>query len=77
MRWAKRLNPRALIPYAEFLFQGNRSLSIPMNAVLDQKNIQLDGIPASHVSWREGLHTMARELELPIQLLQPMQGLVA
>ena len=77
MRWAKRLNPRALIPYAEFLFQGNRSLNIPMNTVLDQKNIRLDGIPASHVSWGEGLHTMARELGLPIQLLQPMQGLVA
>ena len=76
-RWARRLKPRALIPYAEFLFQGERSPHIPMSAVLDQKNIGLDGIPATHLSWEKGLHTMARGLDLPIQLLHPMQGLVA
>lgn len=76
-RWARRLKPRALIPYAEFLFQGNNSVNIPMSNVLDQKGICLSGIPPTHASWEEGLRKMARELDLPIQLLQPMQGLVA
>lgn len=76
-RWARRLKPRALIPYAEFLFQGDKAPRVAAGQILNGKEISLAGIPATHAEWGNGLHAMARELELPIRLLHPMQGIVA
>lgn len=76
MSWAKRLKPKALIPYAEFLFQGESNPHVTMQSLLEQGNINLNGIPQTHSEWGASLKTMASELKLPIQYLHPMQGLI-
>ena len=74
--WAKRLKPKVLIPYAEFLFQGESEPHISMQSLLGQDLVNLGGIPQTHSDWGSSLKEMAAELKLPMQFLHPMQGLI-
>jgi hypothetical protein len=73
-RWAKQLQARVLVPYAQFLFTGVRSEHVEVTRLLRSRDVVLGAVPERHRQWAEDLTDMALRLERPMHLFQPMQG---
>lgn len=74
-RWARKLQPRALVPYAQFLFTGDRAAHVRGDAFLNGNDVSLGQIPRRHGEWAQSLAEMAHKLDKPMHLFQPMQGI--
>jgi L-ascorbate metabolism protein UlaG (beta-lactamase superfamily) len=80
-RWAKMLNPRFLIPYAEFIFRGTRSPDLPISEIRHDNGRNLSQGMTSfaggedRTAWFGEIKLFAERVSTPIVMLNPMQGI--
>jgi len=80
LRWSKKLRtkPRALVPYANFVYFGTQQPSDPLLATATT-NIEEywrgDHVPPYAQPWKAELERLAAQQAAPVVVLHPMQGL--